>query len=49
MKGNLKVGTKKLLTSVHLCVDCKVNMVRESNEFLCPKCGMVQDMIEGLD
>jgi predicted RNA-binding Zn-ribbon protein involved in translation (DUF1610 family) len=49
MNGRMKSGTKKILNSVHQCLDCNVNMVRESNEFICPKCGMVQEMIEGSD
>ena len=31
----------------HFCSDCKVNLVRQQMEFVCPNCGIVEELIEG--
>jgi predicted RNA-binding Zn-ribbon protein involved in translation (DUF1610 family) len=32
----------------HKCSDCGVELVRNSMEFICPKCGLVEELIEGM-
>jgi len=31
----------------HLCSDCRVELVKQQMEFVCPKCGMVEEVIDG--
>jgi len=31
----------------HFCSDCRVSLIRQQMEFVCPKCGMVEELIEG--
>ena len=33
--------------SNHICSDCKVDLVRQQMEFVCPRCGIVEEFIEG--
>lgn len=34
-------------SSTHICSDCKVTLVRQQMQFVCPKCGLVEEFIEG--
>jgi ribosomal protein S27AE len=31
------------------CSDCGITMIKSSNELMCPKCGLVKELIEGSD
>jgi len=44
------MNTKKVLESFNKkCSDCGIQLVHQSGEFICPKCGMVEDYIEGAE
>ena len=46
---NAKSANKTLLTGsvIHMCSDCKVNLVKQQMELVCPNCGMVEQLIDG--
>ena len=49
--GNAKKKTKgddgENPAVIHRCNDCKIELIRDQMEFVCPKCGMVEEFIEG--
>ena len=52
-RGVESAGTRKKnpLTDsiIHICTDCKINLVRQQMQLVCPKCGMVEDFFEGAE
>jgi uncharacterized Zn finger protein (UPF0148 family) len=45
MKVRMEIRTSKRML-VPKCTDCGVALVRNSNELMCPKCGLVEDIVE---
>jgi len=40
-------GNQNGLSASHICNDCSVELVKQQMEFICPKCGMVEELIDG--
>jgi uncharacterized Zn finger protein (UPF0148 family) len=44
------MNSKKILENFNQkCSDCGIQLVRQSEELICPKCGMVEESIEGAE
>lgn len=44
----MRMKAKKIVQSFNKCVDCGVQLVKSDAEIICPKCGLVQQFIDGV-
>jgi len=38
---------KKKIKENHKCTDCGIGLIMDKDEFVCPKCGLVEEFIYG--
>ncbi|HLC39308.1 MAG TPA: hypothetical protein VJJ76_00305 [archaeon] len=44
-----KMSGSKMISQMtnHICADCRIGLVKQNMEFVCPNCGMVEELIDG--
>ncbi len=43
----MKQNKNKLTKDTHVCTDCGKGMEKNCKEYVCPKCGLTEEIIEG--